>query len=458
MADTANVRSGDRINAVEHLVPGVVDTTRSRSVILSLLMLMAVGAEKNGIAGIGLPDSKDVFAGKMIPKSDTMVLDEIETYMPEIEIFSQPNVALLGTKDTIPQIYSGGGSGATFTVTRSSDRITAVTITAGGTLFNGNVELSFTGGGGKGAWAYAIPNSSGVLASVVIVSGGEGYTSDPTVAVASPGVTSGETSKRVAYKWATLWAGDKLYKDHQARSEVIARYALMGSKNPLAAAAGDAKARVYEKIMRNLTIPLTNQALYGRPTSQTATYWDRLSGIYEAIDTANTYAGIDRGVAANAAWKGTRVAWTGGIDFRKLFRDFKNSRGGADYGLTGVVVIVGSTLFSQAEAQADGSVTPVHILGGAVPGVKKVGWHSPLVVVDGLPVVRDSSIPDGHVIILNMDTWFMAFKKDMKFYSPEPEDMSTRPGGEIAWFYQVWLRVMMGTVAPRLNAIYTGVA
>ena len=49
------------------------------------------------------------------------------------------------------------------------------------------VTVAFSGGGGSGAYGYAITNSSGAVTAVVVTNGGKDYTSAPTVTITGPG-------------------------------------------------------------------------------------------------------------------------------------------------------------------------------------------------------------------------------------------------------------------------------
>lgn len=55
-------------------------------------------------------------------------------------------------------------------------------------------SVTFTGGGGTGAAAYVITNSSGVITNVVVTNRGRDYTSAPTVAFGSPGTGATATA------------------------------------------------------------------------------------------------------------------------------------------------------------------------------------------------------------------------------------------------------------------------
>lgn len=80
---------------------------------------------------------------------------------------------------------SNTGSGCTFgTVTfTASGPVLTVPVSAGGTGYcaggNGTLNITFAGGAGSGAAAYAVV-TAGVVTSVVVTAGGTGYTSAPT--------------------------------------------------------------------------------------------------------------------------------------------------------------------------------------------------------------------------------------------------------------------------------------
>ncbi len=81
-----------------------------------------------------------------------------------------------------PYGYDGGSTGATATASVSSGAVSAVNVTAGGTLHQSVPLVTFTGGGGSGAAATAVL-TGGVVTSVTVTGGGSGYTSAPTVKI-----------------------------------------------------------------------------------------------------------------------------------------------------------------------------------------------------------------------------------------------------------------------------------
>ena len=82
------------------------------------------------------------------------------------------------------------GTGATLgTVTTAANAVTGVPVTAGGSNYPlATIPITFTGGGGTGAAAYAnVVN--GVVISVTVTSGGSGYTTPPTATLSTSGAT-----------------------------------------------------------------------------------------------------------------------------------------------------------------------------------------------------------------------------------------------------------------------------
>ncbi len=87
-------------------------------------------------------------------------------------------------KDGIPLYgpygYDSGSTGATATASVSGGAVSAVNVTAGGTLYQSAPLVTFSGGGGSGVAATAVI-TGGVVTGVTITSGGTGYTSAPAV-------------------------------------------------------------------------------------------------------------------------------------------------------------------------------------------------------------------------------------------------------------------------------------
>jgi hypothetical protein len=86
--------------------------------------------------------------------------------------------ALVGVANT-------GGGGAAATSSLTSNAVSSIAVTDGGSGYTSSPAVSFTGGGGTGATAHAVL-TNGVVTSVVVDAGGSGYTTAPTVVFAAP--------------------------------------------------------------------------------------------------------------------------------------------------------------------------------------------------------------------------------------------------------------------------------
>jgi hypothetical protein len=82
---------------------------------------------------------------------------------------------------TLPHNLSApSGSGATAAAATTSNTVTSINVTNGGTGYNSPPVVQITGGGGTGATAEAIV-SGGIVTAVRVITGGTGYTSAPAI-------------------------------------------------------------------------------------------------------------------------------------------------------------------------------------------------------------------------------------------------------------------------------------
>jgi len=104
-------------------------------------------------------------------------------------------------------VEAGGG---TVTATVDGGAVTALNFTAtGGYVYSGNLNLTFTGGGGSGA-AGTATISGGVITAVNLTSGGSGYTTAPTVAIAAPTIPANNFLGRLGFSTTTTNLGNWL--------------------------------------------------------------------------------------------------------------------------------------------------------------------------------------------------------------------------------------------------------
>lgn len=80
-----------------------------------------------------------------------------------------------------------GGTGAVAVAQVSGGRLTAVTVTQGGTGYSTPPRFTLTGGGGSGARLGAVTVSGGAVRAIAVESGGSGYTSAPILSVEPSG-------------------------------------------------------------------------------------------------------------------------------------------------------------------------------------------------------------------------------------------------------------------------------
>ena len=77
---------------------------------------------------------------------------------------------------------------ATATATLFNDFVVGITVTYGGSGYGWAPYITFTGGGGTGAGAYATI-SNGVVTAITVTNAGSGYVSTPQVLIAAPATT-----------------------------------------------------------------------------------------------------------------------------------------------------------------------------------------------------------------------------------------------------------------------------
>lgn len=76
--------------------------------------------------------------------------------------------------------------------------VRSITITNSGAGYTSEPVVTITGGGGQGATAQALINSSGEVSEIFVINGGTGYTSAPTVTIANPNVDRGDIATATA--------------------------------------------------------------------------------------------------------------------------------------------------------------------------------------------------------------------------------------------------------------------
>ena len=110
-------------------------------------------------------------------------IDDVEiTFASSIKLFMDPG----GSGDfTVGEEIVGDEFLAKATGTTDGDAVDSITITDGGSHYKQATPptVTITGGGGTGATATAAVSSTGLVNSILITSGGTGYTSSPTITI-----------------------------------------------------------------------------------------------------------------------------------------------------------------------------------------------------------------------------------------------------------------------------------
>jgi len=110
-------------------------------------------------------------------------IDAVETaFANSIKLIMDPG----GSGDfTVGEEIVGDLYLATATATLTGDAVSAIAVTDGGEFYKSALPptVTISGGGGTGATATATVSSAGIVTSITITSGGNGYTSAPTVTI-----------------------------------------------------------------------------------------------------------------------------------------------------------------------------------------------------------------------------------------------------------------------------------
>jgi len=110
-------------------------------------------------------------------------IDAVETaFANSIKLIMDPG----GSGDfTVGEEIVGDLYLATATATLTGDAVSAIAVTDGGEFYKSALPptVTISGGGGTGATATATVSSAGIVTGITITSGGNGYTSAPTVAI-----------------------------------------------------------------------------------------------------------------------------------------------------------------------------------------------------------------------------------------------------------------------------------
>lgn len=259
--------------------------------------------------------------------------------------------------------------------------------------------------------------------------------------------------KRPRFKWFTR-------ADPYKFSVMEARFTTRAAKNEQEAwkaisSLGEAEMKSVEGVHVNyINNRIWGAAGTGSPSDEDADFWDNLHSIQSALKADNTYAGVDRSLAANSYWRGNYVTTSTQADFEALINYCNYDLALANKGLGIDCIIVGNALFKKAKAEARVKSGTV-ILNGGIPDFGKFGFQRELVKIDNTWIVNDPTCPSGHGAFLNLGTWTFAIHPDANFTVSAPSDQRKVEGGDRAWTGTVESTIMLACEWPAANAYFT---
>jgi len=177
--------------------------SNGRWVVFASLANNLVAGDTNGVSDIFVYDTTAAIAAPVVtrvslPDPATGFAEGVDPMAAGFQLGSvNPSISSDGryvafasldanlTKGDSMGQYQGGGATATATV--AGGIVTGVTINTAGALYSqfSPPVVIISGGGGTGAVAYATVSAAGAVTGVTVTAGGSGYTSVPTVTIAS---------------------------------------------------------------------------------------------------------------------------------------------------------------------------------------------------------------------------------------------------------------------------------
>lgn len=270
---------------------------------------------------------------------------------------------------------------------------------------------------------------------------------------------------RPAFKWFILTSPGKV-------SKLTMRMTTAAAKNDVRAweaigslftAEASAVNEVHHKSLNERLIGLApsdgKSPVAGRPSNESAEWYDNLFGLEAALHDANIYGGVDRTVVGNEWWKGNRVATPVRTSFEDMinFAKYQAPRPLANFGLNVDLMLVGNALFVKAiaEGRAKGS-QPIYE--GACPEFAEFGIKNDAVRIGRTWIVNEPEFPAGHCAGLSLDTFTVAIHPKANFTVSEPADQQKIEGGSRAVTFTEETQIMACCEWPAGNVYWTDVA
>ncbi len=196
----------------------------------------------------------------------------------------------------------------------------------------------------------------------------------------------------------------------------------------------------------------------GRPSNESADFYDNLFGLEQTLHDSNSYGGVDRSDADNSWFRSNRITDSTSKSFEDLLIDAKLHvpKPLNNYGLGIDLMLVGNALFGKAivEARAKG-VQPIY--NGSTPEFAEFGIKNDAVRIGRTWIVNEPSMPDGHVAGLALDTWTVAVHPAANGTVSNPKDQSENEGGDRAVTFNIETQLLTCCEWPAGNVYWTNV-
>lgn len=212
------------------------------------------------------------------------------------------------------------------------------------------------------------------------------------------------------------------------------------------------------------------------PSNVDAEVWDDLYSLGASCKDSNVYAGLDRGVTANAFWKGSYVTTAKPAVLEDIinFVNYQLPNGGLAKKGNGVnLILCGASLFPQFWSEAKAKGQACYSAGDGLPEMAEVGFKRAAIRFNNTIVLYDPECPDklhannggtpgsvystNHLACLNLDTFTLAFHPDANFTVDEVFDQSRVKGGDDSLTSNIRTENIFGIEAPSMNAYLTNV-
>ena len=397
ISDVLGVRTGSRAFTQAYLSRQIV-STMSRILPLPYFM-MAMDGNKKGMLGIGVPNQGSLFSRVKTARSREKQIYGAESYQPLIHS-QQPDAndgKSLNMRDTMSVVGGAGGSGAVITVGLSGTNsyLGTPTLVAGGQGYNADATVAFFGGGGTAPTGTLTLGAGGVITAITMGSG-SGYIAPPLISIVSLGTSSDQHFSRPFTKWWERMDPIKVFKKPIRRLKNLMYGASKGEKeevlaNILKTATDEVRAVHLKQIAREMWGITTTGGL---PTNQGsgAEVFDHLLSAPAAMQTTNTYGGVDRTVSSNAYWLGKRQTANKAADIVSLYEEANYTNGCLDIGLGITLLMCGPSLFPlfTRQVRAAGGI----VMDKGLPEFGEFGFNQPVLKYNDMWIIYDPMCPD----------------------------------------------------------------